>query len=160
MGARGYFIAQEGHVVNILPPVDITGGKLTQPFSLANWAHASIILQIGVSAAAFTKIILNACTDVAGDNPVAIPFNLFAQETAGTVNDVLGPRVAVPAAGYTPSGNDGIFYVLEVDANTLPAGSKYLQLDLTNGANSVIASAVAILSAGRNESDQSPTVCV
>lgn len=160
MGAHGFYTAQEGHVVNLIPPVDITGGKTGQPFSMANWAHASILLQIGVSAAAFTKIIVNACTDVGGDSPTAIPFDIFTQETAGASHDVLSGRTPVAATGYTPSANDGIFYVIEIDAAQLPAGSPYVQLDLTNGSNSVIASAVAVLSSGRNTSDQSLTVCV
>ena len=158
MSVKGFYLAQEGHTVNILPPVDITGGKLAQAFSLANYAHASILLMVGASVAAFTKIILNACTDHLGANPVAIPFDLFAQETGGQSFDVTGGRIPVAAAGYAPSANDGIFYIIEVDAAQLPQGSPYLQLDLTNGANSVISSAVAILSGGRFTSDQSPTV--
>lgn len=158
MSAKGFWAAQDGHVVNILPPVDITGGKVAQAFSMGTYAHVSIILQVGVSAAAFTKILVNACTDAAGDNATAIPFNLFKQETAGAANDVLSGLNVIPATGYTPSAADGIFYVIELDAAALPQGSPYVQLDLTNGANSVIASAVAVLSAGRNTSDQSPTV--
>lgn len=158
MGAHGFYTAQEGHVVNILPPVDITGGKTAQAFSMANWAHVSIILQIGVSAAAEGLVTLNACTDHTGANPTAIPFDVFKQEVAGASNDVLGPRVPVPSTGFQPAATDGIFYVMEVDAAQLPQGSPYLQLALADTSNSVIASAVAILSSGRNTSDQSLTV--
>lgn len=158
MSAKGFYLAQEGHTVNILPPVDITGGKTAQAFSLATYAHASIILQIGVSAAAEGLVTLNACTNAAGSNPVAIPFDVYKQETAGASNDVLGPRVPVPATGFTPAATDGIFYVIEIDAANLPQGSPYLQLALADTTNSVIASAVAVLSGGRNTSDQSLTV--
>lgn len=168
---NGFSISEAGHVVNILPPVDVTGGKTAQAFNMALYKHASIIIQIGVSAAAFTKILLNLCSDAAGDNPVAIPFNIYKQETAGAVNDVLSAITAVTAAGYTPSAADGIFYVIEIDANELEAaiagalsGSlgqySYLQLQFTNGANSVIASAVAVLSGSRFAEAQSPSVCV
>ena len=167
---KGFSISEAGHVVNILPPVDITGGKTAQAFSMANYKHASIIIQIGVSAAAFTKIILNLCSDAAGDNPVAIPFNLYTQETAGASHDVLSAITAVPATGYAPSANDGIFYVIEIDANELEAAiagalsgtlgqDSYLQLSLTNGVNSCITSAVAVLSGSRYAEAQSPTVC-
>src|SRR5437879_5868343 len=114
---KGLVLAEQGHVVNILAPVDITGGKTAQAFSTANYQHVTIIVQIGVSAAAFTKILVNQCTDASGSNPVAIPFAIYKQETAGAVNDVLGARTAVAAAGYTPSANDGIFYVIEIDAS-------------------------------------------
>lgn len=165
---NGFPISEAGHVVNILPPVDITGGKTAQAFSMANYKHASIIIQIGVSAAAFTKILLNLCSDASGSNPVALPFNIYTQETAGASHDVLSAITAVTAAGYTPSANDGIFYVIEIDANEMEAAiagalsgslgqDSYLQLQLTNGANSVIASAVAVLSGSRFAEAQSPT---
>ena len=154
--AKGFYTAQDGHVVNILPPIDITGGKTGAAFSMKNHAHASILVQVGVSAAAFTKILVNACTDSSGDNPTAIPFDLYKCETSST--DVLSARTSVTAAGYTPSGNDAIFYVIELDAAQLPQGSSYVQLQLTNGVNSVIASAVAILSGARYAGDQSLSV--
>jgi hypothetical protein len=160
MSAKGFYVAQEGHTVNILPPVDITGGKTAQPFSLAGYAHASILLLIGVSAAAPGAVTLNACTSAAGANPIAIPFDVFKQETAGAANDVLGGRTPVTAAGFVPAATDGIFYVIEIDAAQLPQGNPYLQLALADTANSCIASAVAILSGGRNTSDQSLTVTV
>lgn len=155
---KGFYTSEAGHVVNILPPVDVTGGKTGQPFTMGRHAHVSIIVQIGVSAAAFTKILVNACMDAAGDNPTAIPFDIFTQEVAGAAQDVLSKRTPVTAAGYTPSANDGIFYVIELDAAQLPAGSPYVQLQLTNGVNSVIASAVAVLSGSRYASEASETV--
>jgi hypothetical protein len=154
---KGAVLAEQGHFVNILAPVDVTGGKTAQAFSLKNHAHAAIVVQIGVSAAAPTAILVNQCTDNAGSNPVAIPFAIYKQETAGVSNDVLGVRTAVTAAGYAPSANDGIFYVIEIDASELADGSPYVQLQITNGANSVIASALAILTGDRFAGSQNQT---
>lgn len=154
---KGYVIAEQGHVVNILAPVDITGGKTAQAFSMKEHGHASIIVQVGVSAAAFTKIIVNQCTDASGDNPVAIPFSIYKQEVAGASNDVLSARTAVTSAGYTPAATDGIFYVIELDASELADGSPYVQLQLTNGSNSVIGSAIAILTGSRFAESPSAT---
>lgn len=158
MSRNAFYSAQAGHIVNILAPVDITGGKTAQCFHLKDHAHASIIVQIGVSAAAFTKILVNKCSDAAGTGATAIAFDIFKQETAGASNDVLSARTAVAAAGYTPSANDGIFYVIELDAAQLDSANPYVQLQLTNGANSVIASAVAVLSGSRFGSEASATV--
>lgn len=155
---KGFVISEQGHFVNILPPVDITGGKNAQAFGMQNYQHASILIQIGVSAAAFTKILVNQCTKSDGTGATAIPFYIYTQETAGASNDVLSARTAVTSAGYTPSAADGIFYVIEIDASELADGSPYIQLQLTNGVNSVIASAVAILSGARYAETQSPTV--
>jgi hypothetical protein len=155
-------LAQDTHVVNALPPVDVTGGKQSQAVDMALARKLAFILQIGVSAAAVTGVTVQAGTataavgsDVAG--AAAIPFNLWKQETAGAANDVLGARTAVTASGFAPSANDGIFYVIEVDADLLPAGSPYVQLKIANGANSVIASALAILSGLRFAGESNPT---
>jgi hypothetical protein len=146
---KGFVVAEEGQVVNILPAVDITGGATVQAFSMARHQHATIILSVGVSAAAWTKIIVDACVDKNGGTPTAIPFSIYKQETAGASHCALGARTAVLAAGYTPSANDNIFYIVEIDASELPDGSPYVLLSLTNGANSVIAAAVAILTGSR-----------
>lgn len=159
---KGFVVSEQGHVVQLLAPVDITGGKVAQAFSMKEYQHASILIMAGVSAAAFTKIIVSACTATGavgtpGAGATAIPFSIYKQETAGEAHDVLGARTAVTSAGYTPSANDGIFYVIEIDANELPDGSPYVQLSLTNTSNSVIASAVAVLSGARFAETQSPT---
>lgn len=151
----GCNIAECCHVVNILPPIDITGGVTGDVFTMKNYAHATIIVQVGVSAAAFTKIIVNECTDFAAANATAIAYNVYKEEAAA--GDTLGARTAVAATGLTPSANDTIMYVIELNAAELSDGYEFVQLSLTNGANSVIASAVAILSGARYAGDQSAT---
>jgi len=152
---HGANIAEQFHVVNALPPVDITGGKFSDVWSMENYTHATIIVQIGVSAAAFTKIIINACDDFVPTTRTAIAFSMYAEETAA--GDTLAARLAVAAAGHTPSAADTIMYVIEVDASELPAGSPNMEVSLTNTTNSVIASVVAILSGSRYAGDQSAT---
>jgi hypothetical protein len=152
----GTYTAQAGHWVPLINPIDITGGKNSPWINLAKYAHASILIQIGVSAAAPGLVTLNAASDSSGTGSTAIPFNVFKGETAAT--DVLGARVAVAAAGFTPSANDTIYYIIEIDAQSLPQGLNWLQLAMANATNSVIASAAAWLSGARQASDQSPTV--
>jgi len=154
----GCNIAEMMHVVNILPPIDITGGVTGDVFTMKNHAHATIIVQVGVSAAVFTKIIVNECTDFAASNATAIAYNVYKEETAA--GDTLGARTAVLAAGLTPSANDTIMYVIEIDAAELSDGYEYVQLSLTNGVNSVIASAIAILSGARYAGAESSTAIV
>lgn len=161
---KGFVIAEQAHVVNVLAPVDITGGQASQAVNMADYQHVTFIVQIGVSAAAFTKILVEQCLDHTGATPTAIPFAIYTQETAGVSNDVLSARTAVTSAGYTPAATDGIFYVIEIDAAELDganngATGQYLRLHLTNTANSVITSAIAILSGARYAETQSPTVC-
>lgn len=151
-----FVAAEEGHVVNILPPIDITGGANSDVFSMKGYDHATIIVQIGVSAAAFTKLIVEECDDFVPTTHNDLAHYIYKEETA--LGDTLGARTAVAAAGTTPSANDNIFYVIEIDAAELTEGYDKLRLEITNGANSVIASAVAILSGSRYAKDQSATV--
>ena len=150
-----FFLAHEGHVVNALPPKDITGGAASDVWSMKKHKHASILVQVGVSAAAFTKIIVQACDDFTPSNTTDIAYRLYSEETAA--GDTLGAAEAVAATGKTPSANDNIMYLIEVDADELPAGFPNLRVSLTNGANAVLASVVAFLSGSRYQEDQSAT---
>lgn len=158
----GTYIAEWGHVVNVIPPIDITGGVNGDRFTMENYAHASIIVQVGVSAAAFTKVELWECNAATGgsdatDN-VKIAYRVYKEETAlGDTLDTGTSAADVTTAGITPSANDNIFYVIEIDAAQLTDGFPFLELRLTNGVNSVIASAVAVLSGSRYSNPASAT---
>lgn len=152
---KGITIAEQGHIVNALPPIDISGGATADVFSMENYGHATIIVQVGVSAAAFTKILVNECTSFAGANATAIAFNYYSETTAA--GDTLSTRTAATTAGVTPSANNNIFYVIELDASELSDGYNFVQVQLTNGTNSVIGSVVAILSGSRYGEEASPT---
>jgi hypothetical protein len=159
---KGFVVAEAGHIVNIMPPINATGGVKAQAFSMRDYQHASILLSIGVAAGAMTTIQLfagtgTALTGVSVPNGVAIPFSVYKQETSGINFDVLGPRVVVPVAGLVPSGNSNIFYVIELDGQELPQGNPWVQLVITNGAVAVQACAIAFLSGARLAEVQSPT---
>lgn len=142
--SRALNIYEEAHVVNGLPPINATGGKSSDVVSLKNYRGANFLWQIGVSAAAPTKILVYACDNAAGANPVAIPFKIYKVETAA--DDVWGAATDVTAAGYTPSANDNIMYGIYVDAQALASlGKGWIYSQLTNGTNSVIASCAIIL---------------
>jgi hypothetical protein len=153
---KGFVLAEEGHIVQVITPKNITGGASGAVFSMERYQHASIIILLGVQAAQATKILLNQCTDASGDGATAIPFALYTQESANA--DVLSARTQQTAAGYTPTATGGTFYVIELDANELSDGYPYVQLEITNGANADYASAVAVLSGARYAEAQSPTV--
>lgn len=157
-GAKGFVVAEEGHVVQALVPASTTGGATCHAFSMKNYKHASIIILLGAMAAQLTSIVLNACTTAAGAGPTAIPFNVYKMET--TNGDVMGPRVAVPATGFQPPNTADIFYVIEIDSSELPQGSPYLQLVIANGANADFGAVVAVLSGSRFAEVQSPTEIV
>jgi hypothetical protein len=122
---------------------------------MRNYDHATIVLQLGVTGAAST-ITVEACDDFTPANTTAIPFAVYKCETASS--DVLGARTAVLAAGFATSVNDGIMYVIEVNADELPAGKPNLRVCTSDPAAATFASILAILSKARYAGDQSPTV--
>lgn len=151
---KGITLAEVGHIVNILPPRDTDTLATPEVFSLKGHAHATIILQLGVTGAA-TTVTVEACDDFVPTNVQAIAFNYYAETTAA--GDTLGGRTAATTSGFATSTNDNIFYVIEVDAAELPAGYPNLQLKLSDPGAITFASAVAILTGARYGGDQSAT---
>jgi hypothetical protein len=154
------FIAAEmGHVVNILPPIDVdTAGGVakTQIFSMKNYQHATIIIQCGVTDADGGNITVEECDDFTPTNDTAIDFYYYAETT--DAGDTLGARTKAEAAtGIDVSANNNIMYVIEIDAAELTEGYPCIELKWSNPGGSTIASAVAILSGARYAGPESGT---
>ena len=148
-------IAEQGHFVNVWSPADVTGGVTGDRFTMENYKHATVYIVIGASAGAPTKILVKNCTAFSGGTATAIAFSIYKEETAA--GDTLGARTAVLAAGTTPSANDNIFYVIELDAAELSDGYPFVEISMTNAAQEVFSSCVAILTGARYGKDQSVT---
>ncbi len=157
----GFNCAEAGHIVNLVPPIDGNAGApvAAQAFSMKGWDHVSIIIQLGVTAAAPTSIIVKSAATAAGSG-TAMAFQYYDQTLAqGPSNDVLSARKNALAAGITSvTALDQTMYVIEMDSAELPDGSPWVQLVVACPANSILISAVAILSAGRHAFQGSPTV--
>jgi hypothetical protein len=158
MSQGKFTVAEDGHIVSIIPPVDITGAATTSDaWKMSDYQHASIILTMGVTGAAST-VTLEECTDAAGNNNVAIPFGYYEETTAA--GDTLSDRTAVANTGFATSLNNGIIYVIEVEASQLTSTKPWLRLMLSNPGASTIASAVVILSGARYSRPASLTAIV
>jgi len=149
-----FYVSQMGHVVNVLPPVDITGGATTGVvFSMETYSHASVILQFGVTGAS-CNVTVEECDAFSPSVHPDITFSTFKEETAA--GDTLGALVS--AATLATSTNNSIMYVIELDAAQLSEGYPYVRLNWSNPGQATLASAVAILSGARYACDQSATV--
>lgn len=153
---QGHVIAECCHVVNVLPPISQSGGVLGDRFSMKNYGHASIIIQFGVTGAAATGVTINACTAATGGTKQAVAFNVYKEETAN--GDTLGAKVAATATGFVPSANNDIFYVIELDARSLPDGSPWVEIDIAAASGTTnLVNVVAILSGSRYCNPESAT---
>jgi len=165
----GFNLSEGGHLVNALPPQNISGGKTAQAFSMAGYKHASIVVLLGALAGEGATLLLYVCSSAAGANPVAIPFNYYFQAAAGAGNDVLSALNSATAAGLafaagvTPA-NGAV--VIEIDANELEAAGvylgqdAYLQVKLNDAAEADYAAVAVILSGARNANVGSGSVTV
>jgi hypothetical protein len=155
---KGITIAEECHVVNATPPVDINGaGASSDVFSLENYAHATIICQLGVTGAAAT-ITVEECDDFVPSDSAAIAFDHYAEETPG--GDTLDARASASVAGITISTEDSIMYVIEIDASQLTDGYPNLRVVVSDPAAATLFSCLVILSGSRfagSPDSQSPS---
>jgi hypothetical protein len=160
MGALGTYVSQECHVVNLIPPASYSSTQTSQAVNMKGWRHASIILQVG-SAGTPPAVTLESSNDESPESTTPIPFNMHSCETAYNASngDVLSGRNAETDEGFTPVSTNNTFYVIELDADTLPEGQNYFRLLLTSPTSCFLSAAV-ILSGGRYEHDQSETVLV
>jgi hypothetical protein len=152
---KGFHLSEQGHVVNIIPPVDINGAaKNSDVFSMKNYAHVDIVIQLGVTGAAST-VTVEECDNVTPSNSTAIAFAVYKEETAA--GDTLGARTAVTTAGFATSTNDNVMYVISIDADELTDAYPYLRIAMSDPSASTIVSAVAVLSGARYGKPQSAT---
>jgi hypothetical protein len=155
MAGKGWNFPEMGHVINALPPVDMNGGKSTDVWSMKNHQHASIIVQLGVSAGAVPTMKLQACDDFTPSNTTDLAFNVYKCETSA--DDQFGSKTAVANTGLGLSTNNNVMYVIEVDAAELPDGKPNLRVNFSDPSASVIGSVVAVLSGSRYANDQGAT---
>lgn len=147
-------LSQNTHPVNILAPVDINGGVNSDVFSMKDCSHVSILIQLGVTGGA-TTITVEECDDFTPSNSTAIAFKYAAEETAG--GDTLGSLTDATVSGFAASTNDGIFYVIEIDAEDLSEGYPCLRVCFSDPSGSTIGSAVAVLTGLSYQGDQTRT---
>jgi len=147
-------VAEQGHVVQILTPLD-GGGTATRTstyVNMKNYSHCDIILGVGVSAGTATAILMNSETTSGGD---AIAAAYYAEET--TTGDVLGARTTLATTGLTIAATNSIFYVISVEATDLQADHEFIGLALSGLDSTTITCAYAILSGARYGSPESAT---
>ena len=155
MFPKGFVIPEGGHVVQCTAPIDINGAGATgDVFSMKNYGHVDILVLLGVTGAA-TTITVKECDDFVPTNSTAIAFAYYPEVTAG--GDTLGVRTAATTSGFAGSTNDGVFYVISIDAAELTDGYPCLQVNASDPSAATLYAAVAVLSGARYANEQSAT---
>lgn len=149
-------LAEQAHIINILPPQDVAAGVSSAVFSMRNASHVTIIVTAGSTNADAGNITIEECDDFTPSNDTAIDFSYYAETTAG--GDTLGDRTTAAAAtGIDVSANDNITYVIEIDAEQLSEGYPNLILKWSVCGGATYGSAVAILTGYAYQGKDQPT---
>lgn len=166
MSAKGFWVTQDGHVVNLLPPVSAGAAQTGTRFSLANYAHASILLRFGAAGGPTGAITLKVYPAETGGSGVAIPFKYALQNASSAPFDVFSEWVQATASGYTPTDVADEIIAIEIDSDDLLVagnGGAYVELDIAVGSlgtTAQVLDAVGILSGSRYGADLSATAQV
>ena len=153
---KGFVLAEQGHVVNIIPPIDLNAAAVTSDyFSLAEYGHLSIVINLGVVGAATTFTVFES-DDNAGSSETAIGFSYYEEQTVA--GDTFSTRTSATASGFaTHASNNSQTFIIELDASELTEGFPYLALKATDPGATTIGGAIAVLSGSRYGQEITPT---
>lgn len=157
MGAKGFNIVEEGHIVTLYYPLDIdtlAAAKSPVIVLMENYVHATIIYSIGVNPLAAGVVTIESCDTVVPGVATQIMFPYYRYETSQILanGDVPGARTwtTTAAAGLIPvAGGVPSMYVIELDVGMLVAGDIGFRMCIADPAAASVGSAIAILSGAR-----------
>jgi hypothetical protein len=148
---KGFSLAEEGHVINALPPISMAGGKTSDYWNMKNYAHADIIITLG-AAVNVSAITVFQSEDAAGAGEDAIGFKYYSETTAQ--GDVLDRQTDAGAGGFNSAsaGTADTMHVISVDAADLAAGHPFMCVKLTS-AGAQLGAVIVVLSGARYQAE-------
>lgn len=159
MGAKGFYIAEEGHYVPLIMPHDQSGAAhASSVIRMKDYNHADIIVSIGATILAAGVITLESCDNMTPSVHTEIPFNYYVSTAVfGSASDDIWMPVTkltattgiIPGAVGPAAGTTGVTYLIALDAEQLVEGHIGFRLNIANPAGASIGSAFAILSGER-----------
>jgi hypothetical protein len=161
MGSKGFYLPQDGHLVQLYEPADHTGAENSLVVRMGKYNHATIIISYGATPAADGVITIASRSAMTGGTTTAIPFTYYKciLDFEGANGDVLGAGTAATSTGgIIPTATANTMYVVELDSDQLVSGHIGFQVLQANPTGTSIMSGIAILSGARYAMDQSPTV--
>lgn len=160
MGAKGFVLAEEGHLVQLWEPADHTAAESTLVVRMGKYSHLTAIISYGATPRVDGLILVESCNNMTPSVHTEIVFDYYEciLDFEGALGDVLSARKSAAVTGLVPTAVANTMYVIELDADQLVSGHigfRFRQADPTGAS---IMSAIAILSGARYASPQSPTV--
>ena len=157
MGAHGITLAEEGHVVTLIAPVNATTALTSEIFSMENYAHATIIVYGGAGSS--VTITISECDDFTPSSAATITY-AYTQETTAAGDTQVAALAEAGTAGVALGIATGVYTIIEIDGEQMTDGMPCLQLNITDPGAGKVVCATAILTGGRYMKDITPTAIV
>lgn len=134
--------------VALAASADVFSGTVNSDvYSLKHYSKLAFLINKGAGATGTTLLTIQACDDLTGANPVAIPFNVRVQDADGQNR---GDILQVAATGFTTAAGANKLYTIELQADQLPVGKECVFLRGVEQVDSAITGDVlALLFGGR-----------
>lgn len=157
MGAKGFNVVEEGHIVTIYVPVDMddtAGADSPVIVFMENYSHATIIISIGVDPRAAGVITVESCDTIVPGVATEIMFPYYRYETSQILanGDVPGALTwtTTAAAGLIPvAGGVPQMYVIELDDDMLVQDDIGFRVAMVDPGAASVGNVIAILSGAR-----------
>lgn len=159
MGAKGFYIASEGHYVPLIMPHDQNGNAhASSVIRMKDYNHADIFVSIGASTRAAGVITLESCDDMTPTTHTELAFHYYVSTAvfAAASDDIWMAKTAltattgiVPGAVGPAAATTGVTYLISLDAEQLTAGHIGFRLSIADPGAASIGCAWAILSGSR-----------
>lgn len=155
----GINLAEEGHIVNILPSQNVDGGVVSDVFSMENYAHASIIVRTGGNTVGGSvRVTVDECDDFTPTNSTPIAFGYYRERT--TTGDTLEARGVAGVEGVRVGATVAQFADIEIDDSELTDGYPNLQVTVEDPGAVTYVDIVAILTGARYKKATTQTAIV
>lgn len=139
------------------PDADALAGTVqSEAVNMGLYERATFILHRGAGTTGTQTITMQASTDAAQSGAEAIAFRRRTLDTY-PISDALGSASAVTSAGFTTTAGGDNIEVIEVKAEDMPDGKKWLNLksvEVVDAADD--ASLIILLSNSRYQGDTLP----
>lgn len=159
MGAKGFYIAEDGHYSPLIIPHDQNGAAhASTVIRMKDYNHADIFIFVGAATRAAGVITLESCDDMTPTTHTELAFNYYVSTAVfGSASDDIWKPVTkltattgiVPGAVGPAAATTGVTYLISLDAEQLVDGHIGFRLNIADPAAASIGAAWAILSGSR-----------
>ena len=159
MGARGFFIAEDGHYSPLIIPHDQNAAAhASTVIRMGKYNHADIFIFIGVATRAAGVITLESCDDMVPTTHTELAFSYYVSTAVfGSASDdiwmartdLTATTGIVPGAVGPAAAVTGVTYLIPLEASMLVQGHIGFRLNIADPGAASIGCAWAILSGNR-----------